>query len=363
MVAAEGGNFRLAPWDWRHYAERRRKAEFDFDEAKLKPYLQLDNVIAAAFDVAGRLFGLAFEELKGLPLYRPDVRVWRVTAQRRPLRRPLPRRLLRPRLQAQRRLDERAPRPAQARRRRPADRPQHHELRKGAGGQADADLVRRRAHAVPRVRPCAARPAVGRDLSARSPAPAWRATSSSCPRSSTSIGWSSRRCCAASPSTPRPARRCRRRCWRRCSRRARFNQGFATVEYTSSALVDLDLHLLSEADDIDVVDFETRGAGSASACRRRWSCVTARRISSTSSPATATPSGYYSYLWSEVLDADAFEAFAETGDIFDPGHRQAPARPRLFGRLPARPGRGLCWLSAAGCLRPRRCSRKRGLAD
>ena len=52
MVAAEGGNFTLQPWDWRYYAEKRRKAEFDFDEAAFKPYLPLEQMIAAAFYTA-----------------------------------------------------------------------------------------------------------------------------------------------------------------------------------------------------------------------------------------------------------------------------------------------------------------------
>jgi peptidyl-dipeptidase Dcp len=77
-IAEEGGNFALAPWDWRHYAEKVRRARHDLDEAEIKPYLQLDNMIAAAFDVAHRLFGLGLTELEGLPVYHPDVRVWEV---------------------------------------------------------------------------------------------------------------------------------------------------------------------------------------------------------------------------------------------------------------------------------------------
>ena len=70
LVVAEGGNFRISAADWRHYAERERKRAFDFDEAELKPYLQLDKMIEAAFYTAGRLFGLSFTEIRrraGLP--------------------------------------------------------------------------------------------------------------------------------------------------------------------------------------------------------------------------------------------------------------------------------------------------------
>ena len=79
LVVAEGGNFRISAADWRHYAERERKRAFDFDEAELKPYLQLDKMIEAAFYTAGRLFGLSFAEIHDVPVYNPDVRVWKAT--------------------------------------------------------------------------------------------------------------------------------------------------------------------------------------------------------------------------------------------------------------------------------------------
>ena len=78
IAAGEGGNFKVAPWDWRYLAEKRRKVEFDFDEGELKPYLQLEKMIEAAFYVAGRLFGLSFAERFDLKLYDPDVRAWTV---------------------------------------------------------------------------------------------------------------------------------------------------------------------------------------------------------------------------------------------------------------------------------------------
>ncbi|HEY0275871.1 MAG TPA: M3 family metallopeptidase, partial [Paenirhodobacter sp.] len=78
MMHADGGNGELEAWDWRYYSEKRRVAEFDFDEALLKPYLSLDAMIGAAFDTAHRLFGLSFRELPG-PFYHPDVRGWEVT--------------------------------------------------------------------------------------------------------------------------------------------------------------------------------------------------------------------------------------------------------------------------------------------
>ncbi len=81
IVSSEGGNFKVAPWDWRYLAEKRRKAEFDFDEGAIKPYLQLDRMIEAAFYAAERLFGLTFKERFDLPLYHPDVRAWEVAGR------------------------------------------------------------------------------------------------------------------------------------------------------------------------------------------------------------------------------------------------------------------------------------------
>src|SRR3569832_937326 len=77
IIAEEGGNFALAPWDWRYYAEKLRKARYDLDESEIKPYFELDRMIAAAFDTAGRLFGLSFAPVD-VPLYHKDARAWEV---------------------------------------------------------------------------------------------------------------------------------------------------------------------------------------------------------------------------------------------------------------------------------------------
>src|SRR5258706_10680080 len=78
LVAEEGGNFALAPWDWRYYAEKLRQRRANFDDAAIKPYLVLDHMIEAAFETAHRLFGLTFSERKDIPVWHPDVRVWEV---------------------------------------------------------------------------------------------------------------------------------------------------------------------------------------------------------------------------------------------------------------------------------------------
>ncbi|ASM70905.1 MULTISPECIES: M3 family metallopeptidase [Roseobacteraceae] len=78
MMQQDGVNDDLQAWDWRFYSERRRQQLHDLDEAELKPYFQLDRMIEASFDCASRLFGLAFEPLD-VPLYHPDCRAWNVT--------------------------------------------------------------------------------------------------------------------------------------------------------------------------------------------------------------------------------------------------------------------------------------------
>ncbi|WP_170372186.1 M3 family metallopeptidase [Ruegeria arenilitoris] len=78
MMQEDGVNGPLEPWDWRYYAAKRRKAEHDLDEAELKPYLQLERMIEASFTCANRLFGLEFAPLD-VPLYHPDCRAWEVT--------------------------------------------------------------------------------------------------------------------------------------------------------------------------------------------------------------------------------------------------------------------------------------------
>ena len=168
IIREEGGNFALAPWDWRYYAEKLRKRRCDIDEASVKPYMQLDNIIEAAFHTAQ-------------PAVRPDLHARRraglASRTCAPGRCAAPTAAMsgcssaiisRGPSQAERRLDGHAARPGEARRRRAADRLQRDELQQG---RADAAVVRRRPHAVPRIRPCAARPAVERHLSADRPAP------------------------------------------------------------------------------------------------------------------------------------------------------------------------------------------------
>ena len=188
IAAGEGGNFKVAPWDWRYLAEKRRKVEFDFDEGELKPYLQLDKMIEAAFYVASRLFGLSFAERFDLKLYDPDVRAWTVLG-----RDGAPIALF---------IGDYFARPSKRsgawmsvfRGQEKLDGPQLPivvnvmNFAKGGDGRTESVERRRRADALSRIRPRAARHAVRRDLSRSFPEPMSPGISSSFPRSFMSTG-------------------------------------------------------------------------------------------------------------------------------------------------------------------------------
>lgn len=79
MVYAEGNNFKIEPWDYRYYAEKVRKAKYDLDQNDTKPYLQLEKLREGMFWVAGEIFNLNFKQVTNVPVFHPDVRVWEVS--------------------------------------------------------------------------------------------------------------------------------------------------------------------------------------------------------------------------------------------------------------------------------------------
>nr|WP_320133384.1 M3 family metallopeptidase [uncultured Holophaga sp.] len=78
IIDKEGGHFKLAPWDYRFYVEKLRKAKYDLDMGEVQPYMQLDKLREGMFWAAGQLYGLSFTQVQGLPLQHPDVRVYEV---------------------------------------------------------------------------------------------------------------------------------------------------------------------------------------------------------------------------------------------------------------------------------------------
>jgi peptidyl-dipeptidase Dcp len=98
----------------------------------------------------------------------------------------------------------------------------------------------------------------------------------------------------------------------------KFNQGFATVEYLAAAILDMDYHTITKGGDIDVEQFEKASMEKAGLIPEIIPRYRSTYFAHTFSGGGEYSSGYYSYIWAEVLDCDAFDAFNEAGNIFDP---------------------------------------------
>jgi peptidyl-dipeptidase Dcp len=315
IVQAEGGNFELSAWDWRFYAEKRRKAEFDISESEVKPYLQLDNIIEAAFYAANRLFGLTFTQRHDIPRYHPDVRAWEVTgSDGRHVGLFLGDYFARPSKRSGAWMGQLRTQEKLAGDIRPIVI-NVMNFSKAAEGAAtllsmeDArTLFHEFGHALHGLLsnvtyPMIAGTNVARDF-VELPSQLyehWLEQEQVLRRFAV-------HCRTAEP-MPNAL-------LQRLLEAQTFNQGFATAEYVASAIADLHLHLIKTPQNIDLAAFERETLGqlempAAITMRHRLPHFTHLFAGE------AYSAGYYSYLWSEVLDADAFDAFREAGDIFD----------------------------------------------
>jgi peptidyl-dipeptidase Dcp len=316
LIAEEGGNFKLAPWDWRFYAEKLRRRKANFDDAAIKPYLTLEGIRAACFDTANRLFGLTFTERRDVPVWHPDVRVWEVKNAQgahqalfygdyfaRASKRSG---AWMTSLRDQQKLDgDVAPLILNI-----------CNFSKGSGSEPallspdDArTLFHEFGHALHGmlsnvVYPSLAGTSVFTDF-VELPSQLYE-------------HWQER---------PEVLQKFARHyqtgeplpddLLKRFLAARKFNQGFATVEYVSSALIDLEFHSQPAAASADIHAFENKvldGIGMPEEIKLRHRPQQFGHIFSGDHYAA----GYYSYMWSEVMDADAFGAFEEAGNIFDP---------------------------------------------
>ncbi len=315
LIAAEGGNHKVAPWDWRFYAEKLRAERFAFDEAELKPYLQLDRIIEAAFDVAHRLFGVSFVEKKGVPAWHPDVRVFQVLnpdGSERGLF-----------------LGDYFARTSKRSGAWMSALQSSHKL---DGGQKPIIY-----NVMNFAKPAAGEPALlslddartlfhefGHALHGLLSDVTWPAVS----------GTAVSRDFVELPSQlyehwltvpevlekyavhHRTGEAMPKALLDKVLAAKNFNAGFNTVEFTASALVDMAFHTGNEkiADPLafEAKTLEKLSMPDAIVMRHRTPHFT--HVFS----GDGYSAGYYSYMWSEVLDADAFAAFEETGDAFNP---------------------------------------------
>jgi peptidyl-dipeptidase Dcp len=316
QVQSIGDNIAIEPWDWRYYADQVRMARHNLDEAIIKPYFQLDRMIEAAFETAHRLFGLSFQELKDFPRYHPDIRAWQVTdADGQNVGTFIGDYFARPSkrsgawmsaFRSQERLSGDV---------RPIIVNVMNFAKGGAGEPSllsfdDArTLFHEFGHGLHGLLsnvtyPLLAGTAVSTDF-VELPSQLYE-------------HWLSQpdilRRYATHYRTGEPIPE---ELLERLMAARNFNQGFATIEFLASAFVDLELHRRKDLSNLDASAFEAEtlqkiGMPREIIMRHRTPHFT--HVFS----GDGYSSGYYSYLWSEVLDADAFTAFEETGDAFNP---------------------------------------------
>ena len=309
MLHADGIAGPLEPWDWRFYSEQRRKAEHDLDEAALKPYLSLNAMLAAQFDCAHRLFGREFREIDG-PFYHPDVRGWEVTRNGAHVAVFL------------------------------GDYFARGSKRSGAWCSAMRSQKKLGADTRPIVvnvcnfakgEPCLLSYDDARTL--------FHEFGHALHQMLSNVtygfisGTSVARDFVELPSqlyehwleVPEVLEKHARH-WQtdapmpsdllqRLLAAGTYDQGFATVEFVASALVDLAFHEgPAPADPMQKQAEVLESLGMPRAIRMRHATPHFAHVFS----GDGYSSGYYSYMWSEVMDADAFAAFEEAGNPFDP---------------------------------------------
>ena len=314
MLNADGISGDLQPWDWRYYSEKRRVAEHDLDESALKPYLQLDRMIEAAFACANRLFGIEAQPLEGVALNHPDARAWEIKRDGEHLAVFI------------------------------GDYFARGSKRSGAWCSALRSQRKLGGNVAPVVinvcnfaKPPEGRPALLSYDDARtlfhefghalhqmlSDVTYETISGTSVARDFVELPsqlfehWLevpevlSEFATHADTGEPMP-----QEMLDRLLAAGTYDMGFQTVEYVASALVDLDFHQGEPPQDpmqrqAEVLD----GIGMPASIPMRHATPHFAHVFA----GDGYSSGYYSYMWSEVMDADAFDAFLEAGGPFDDG--------------------------------------------
>jgi len=310
----EGAKIKIAPWDYRYYAEKVRKARYDLDQDQVKPYLQLEKLREGMFWVAGELFGFRFKPVQGVPVAHPDVRVWEVkdTSGRQlglwyfdPYARPgKGSGAWMNAYRNQERFDGEITTIVS----------NNANFVKGAPGEPilvswdDAStLFHEFGHALHGLSSNVSYPSVSGTSVARDyvefPSQLlerWLETPEVMSRYALSV----------QTGKPIPVELVQK-----IERASKFNQGFATVEYLAAALVDMKLHLAGD----QTIDPEVFERDTLKALGRPEEIVMRHRTPHFSHifAGDGYSAGYYSYLWSDTLSADAYQAFTEAGGPYD----------------------------------------------
>jgi len=318
LIADEGKNHAVAPWDWRHYAEKLRAQKFNFSEGELKPYLQLEKIIEACFAVATRLFGIKAVCRTDITGYHPDVRVFEIRDANDHLIALF--------------LGDYFARPSKRSGAWMSSFQSQHRLPLKNGATGEIPIIY---NVCNFAKPAEGKPALLSLDDARTLfhefGHALHGMLSDVTYPSVS-GTGVSRDFVELPSqlyehwltvpeiltkyavhfetgAPMPQALLDKVLAARS-----FNSGFTTVEFTSSALVDMAFHTRAPVEDPMVVQREVLAhIGMPSSIVMRHATPHFSHVFS----GDGYSAGYYSYMWSEVLDADAFDAFLETGDAFN----------------------------------------------
>ncbi|KAF0712573.1 hypothetical protein As57867_004771, partial [Aphanomyces stellatus] len=315
----------IRPSDWRYYSEKVRAAKYDLDESIVKPYFSLDRMVAAVFDVAHQLYGLEFVERPDLKAYHPDVKVYEVREGGEPIAIFLHDNFARPYKNSGAWMSEFR---SQSRN---ADASGtnvlpivinnnnftkgsptllsfddcvtlFHEFGHGLHGMLSNSTYQRLA-STNVLKDFVELPSQLNEHWVRQPEVL------------------AKHARHYESNEPIPAE-----LLNKVMAALKFQQGFATVEYTACALVDQALHSLENVDGLDLTEFEKTKLAEL---QMPEGIVMRHRIPHFAHlfASSSYAAGYYVYLWAEVLDADAFDAFLEAGSIFD---KDTAARARKF---------------------------------
>lgn len=314
MIDAEGGNFKLASWDWWYYAEKIRKQRFDLDEEMLRPYFPLDKVVEGVFYTTNKLYGLTFAERTDLPKYHADAHVYEVKDGDGTLLGIL--------------YMDYHPR---ASKRGGAWCTSFREARKEKGER----IIPITSIVCNFSKPTGDTPALlnfdevstlfhefGHGLHNLLNQCAYESTGN-VPRDFVELPSQIMEHWAGEPEVLamyakhyKTDETIPSNLIQKMENSGTFNQGFTTVEFIAAATLDMDYHTLAPDTRVDVAAFEKASMdklGLINEIIPRYRSTYFAHIFDGGYSA-----GYYGYLWAEVLDADAFKAFKETGDVFNP---------------------------------------------
>jgi len=316
MIDREGGNFKLASWDWWYYAEKVRKEKYDLDEEQLRPYFELNNVRDGMFAVANKLFGITFSPLDNMPLFHPECEVFEVKDADGSHVGVL--------------YMDYYPRPSKSG---GAWMTNYREqyFRDGKNIRPVVSLT------CNFSKPTGGKPALlsyeevetlyhefGHGLHGLLSQVNYKSLAgTNVARDFVELPSQIMEHWAAEPEVLKIYARhyetgetIPQELIDKMERAGKFNQGFVTTEFVAAAILDMDYHTLKHEQNIDVEAFEQISMDKAGLIEEiipRYKSTYFAHIFP-----GGYSSGYYSYLWAEVLDADAFEAFKETGNIFNP---------------------------------------------